>query len=341
MSKPPVFVIGSARSGTTLLYHTLLSSGGFAVYRTEPAVFDLLAPKFGSLDKLRNRKRLLNVWLRSHQFRLSGLDPDILRNQVLNECRNYGDFLQIIMNGVARQQNMERWAVWGPDNLLHIPAIARDVPNALFIHMIRDGRDVALSLSKEGWIHSFPWDSDRRLLTAALHWKWKVSRGRHDGQNFPSRYLEVHFEDLVTQPQETLAVIGRFIDHEINTATVQDTAVGTLSAPNSTFRNEVAPFRSSPVGRWKSHLSPPALTSVESAIGDLLRELGYSLRAEASVNPSLLERSRRALYPHFFTAKEWLRTQTPMGRLVNTSRLRFEDDLGTRPVGKATGAEGH
>src|ERR1700675_905063 len=39
--KPPVFVVGSARSGTTLLYHSLLSSGGFADYRTEPAVFDL------------------------------------------------------------------------------------------------------------------------------------------------------------------------------------------------------------------------------------------------------------------------------------------------------------
>ena len=44
----PVFVVGSARSGNTLLYHTLLSAGGFAIYRGEPAVFDLLAPDWRS-----------------------------------------------------------------------------------------------------------------------------------------------------------------------------------------------------------------------------------------------------------------------------------------------------
>src|SRR6516165_2903756 len=45
-SKAPVFVLGSVRSGTTLLYHMLLSSGGFAVYRTESHAINLLEPRF-------------------------------------------------------------------------------------------------------------------------------------------------------------------------------------------------------------------------------------------------------------------------------------------------------
>lgn len=54
--KAPVFVLGSVRSGTTLLYHMLLSAGGFAVYRSESNVFNLLEPRFGDLHVRRNRK---------------------------------------------------------------------------------------------------------------------------------------------------------------------------------------------------------------------------------------------------------------------------------------------
>jgi hypothetical protein len=42
----PVFVLGCPRSGTTVLYHMLLSAGNFAVYRTESNVFNLLVPRF-------------------------------------------------------------------------------------------------------------------------------------------------------------------------------------------------------------------------------------------------------------------------------------------------------
>jgi Sulfotransferase family len=325
MSGPPIFVVGSARSGTTLLYHSLLSSGDFAVYRTEPAAFDLLAPKFGSMSRPGNRKRLMEVWLRSYQFRLSGLDRGTLENRILRECRSYGDFLRIVMNELSQKQCVGRWAVWGPDNLLHITTIARDLPDALFVHMIRDGRDVALSLGKEGWIHPFPWDSNRALLVGALHWKWKLEQGRFYAQPIPSRYLEVRFENLVTRPQETLGTIGAFIGHDLNYATIAKTAIGTLSDPNSTFRHE-STF-SNPVGRWKNCLSPTDIASLESVIGDLLHELGYPLTSSLPVKRSFQVRAMQGLYPRYFGAVEWLRTHTPMGRFVSTARLRFDDEI--------------
>src|SRR5437868_9195932 len=69
----PVFVVGSARSGNTMLYHMLLCSGNFPIYRTEPLVFDLLVPRFGDLRRASARQDLMNYWLRSRQFRRSGL----------------------------------------------------------------------------------------------------------------------------------------------------------------------------------------------------------------------------------------------------------------------------
>ena len=67
-SKAPVFVLGCGRSGTKLLYHTLLSAGGFAIYHAESNAFNLIGLRFGNLAKRQNRRTLLDHWLRSKLF---------------------------------------------------------------------------------------------------------------------------------------------------------------------------------------------------------------------------------------------------------------------------------
>ena len=186
----PIFIVGCARSGNTLLYHTLLSTGTFANYRGEPAVFDLIAPKFGSLASQPTRERMMEVWLQSRMFRISGLDGDAIREKIVRHCRSRGDFLRTVMDEIAHSQGLSRWAVWGPDNLLCMKEIKTEIPDALFIHIMRDGRDVATSLAREGWIQAFPWDRDQRMLVAALHWRWKVEYGRTAGRELGSDYME-------------------------------------------------------------------------------------------------------------------------------------------------------
>src|SRR5882757_1605252 len=85
--KAPVFVLGCPRSGTTVLYHMLLSAGDFAVYRTESNVFNLLVPRFGGMRSAADRKALLDVWLRSKLFRVSGLDAREITAKIMAECR--------------------------------------------------------------------------------------------------------------------------------------------------------------------------------------------------------------------------------------------------------------
>jgi hypothetical protein len=314
-------VVGSARSGNTLLYHTLLSAGGLAIYRAEPAVFDLLAPKFGDLSLLKNRQRLMSVWLQSYMCAASGLNHDHIKNKILGECESRGDFLRILMSQVARSQGVNRWAVWGPDNLLYMPWIKEELPDALFIHMIRDGRDVAVSMNKEAWIRPFPWDKKRSLLVAALHWQWKVRHGRQLGRRVLPDYLEVRFEDLVTRNRETLLEIGNFIGHDLDYDRIRKTAIGTLSDPNSSFKTgQGAEY--GPIGRWKQLLSSEDITRVESLIGSLLEELDYPLAASGPVPPSFERWTMQVLYPWFFDTKQWLKLHTPLGRFVRTDRLR-------------------
>ena len=193
-SQAPVFVLGCGRSGTTLLYHMILSAGDFAVYRTESNVINLLEPRFGNLSIRRNREKLMDAWINSKLFWVSGLNADEIRNKVLQECRNGGDFLRIIMGEMARQQGVRRWADCTPEHLLYMPRIKETIPDALIIHIIRDGRDVALSTDKLGYIKRAPWDNMPSVMVAGLYWEWMVRRGREDGRKLGNADIEEEIE---------------------------------------------------------------------------------------------------------------------------------------------------
>src|ERR1700757_91612 len=211
-SLAPVFVLGCGRSGTTLLYHMLLSAGNFAVYRIESNIINLLEPRFGDLSVPGNKRRMLEAWYNSRLYTLSGLDKDEIAAKIMAECRNGGDFLRIIMSEMCRKQGVQRWADTTPEHILHLHRIKETIPNALVIHIIRDGRDVALSTEKQHWIRPFPWDRSKGLEVAALYWEWIVNRGRAAGKMLGPDYFEVRYEDLVGDPHRILAQLSSFIE---------------------------------------------------------------------------------------------------------------------------------
>ncbi|MFZ0479247.1 MAG: sulfotransferase, partial [Terriglobales bacterium] len=223
--------MGCHRSGTNLLYDMLLSSGGFAIYRGLLPVYKSLVPRFGSMSKRSNRERILATWLRSKGFRRTGLQPEQISSRILNDCRTAGDFTRVVMDAIAAQQNVNRWAGYDADHVLHVAQIKRDIPNALFAHIIRDGRDIALSLKKMGGFTPLPWDRSESdsLVATALYWEWMVRRGREAGRSIPTDYIEIRYEDLVTHPRETLARLGTFIDHDLDYDRIQRASLGRLS----------------------------------------------------------------------------------------------------------------
>ena len=115
------------------------------------------ARRFGDLSVERNKRRLLAAWHESKLFTLSGLDRESIAKKVMSECRNGGDFLRIVMSEIARKQGVQRWADTPLEHLLYLERIKETIPDALIIHIIRDGRDVALSTDKQGYIRRRPW----------------------------------------------------------------------------------------------------------------------------------------------------------------------------------------
>ncbi len=322
-TKAPVFVIGCGRSGTTLLYHMILSAGNFAVYRTESNVINLLEPRFGDLSVPRNKRRLLEAWYNSRLYTLSGLDRDAIGKKVMEEVKNGGDFLRVIMEEMCRQQGVERWAECTPEHILHLRRIKETIPDALVIHIIRDGRDSALSTDKQGYIRRLPWDKRPGVMACGLYWEWMVNTGRRDGRLLGNQYTEVRFEELVSNPRAVLRRLSDFIQHDLDYDRIQRIGIGSVSEPNTSFRTD-SRQQFSPVQRWKSSYTHENLAVMEALIGGTLQDLGYELATNTAEVKNLAELKRiRSIYLHYFNAKLYLKAKTPLGRWFVTRNLSW------------------
>jgi hypothetical protein len=325
--------MGCHRSGTNLLYDMLLSAGGFAIYRGILPIYETLIPRFGSLKSRAHREKLVETWLLSKGFRRTGLDAEQLSAQIVNGCRTGGDFIRTVMDAVAENQQMQRWAAYDPDNVMHVEQIKREIPNALFLHIIRDGRDIALSLKKMGGFAPLPWDRTptESLVATALYWQWMVHCGRSAGRKFPADYIEIRYEDLVTSPRETLGRLGVFIDHDLDYDRIQRAGLGRVSNTNSSFREEGAQREINPLGRWRERLSQADIAAIEATVGQTLQENGYELslpsrELRAGMRLSMRLSSMRAIYPAFLNGKQWLKAHTPLGRFARVSVLKLEEE---------------
>ena len=307
----------------------LLSSGGFAIYRGFLPIYKILIPRFGSMKSRAHRERILETWLHSKGFRRTGLDAGQLSASILNQCRTGGDFIRVVMGAVAQSQQAQRWAMYDPDNVLHVERVKREIPNALFVHIIRDGRDIALSLKKMGGFTPLPWDRDQTgsLVATALYWEWMVHQGRAHGRKFPADYIEIHFEDLIGNPHETLDKLGGFLDHDLDYGRIQRAGLGRLSETNYSFREEGAKEKINPLGRWKERMAHADVSAIEATVGECLQENGYELSLPAAERrPSLRHSWMRGIYPAFLGGKLCLKLHTPVGRLADMSALELEEE---------------
>jgi hypothetical protein len=319
MSSRPVFVVGSPRSGTTLLYHMLLSAGHFAVFRGETHAYDVLGPRFQHFRTAQRRQQFINTWLGTRQFELSRLDAPEFTAELMNGCRSTGDFLRIFMGGIAKLQETSRWAECTPDHVSYIPAIKREIPEALIVHVIRDGRDAALSAARLGWARPLPADRSPPVLLAALSWQWSVCAGRQAGSKLGSDYHEVRFEELVREPRATLSALGAFVGQSLDYDRIKAAAVGSVSDPNTSFPADGIGFN--PVGRFKTGMSESELRRVEFLIGNLLDELGYARATGGVGSDAAMLYMKRSVYNSYFSGKLWARVNTPMGRRTSLASL--------------------
>jgi hypothetical protein len=131
-----------------------------------------------------------------------------------------------------------------------------------------------------------------------------------------SNYMEVRYEELVSDPGKTLARVGEFIQHDLNYARILRASVGSVKNPLTSFKEDLNDGPFSPVGRWRNKCSPAQLAWFERLVGDYLRELGYPLSGIVQSNHSLSAKKMRYVYGVFYELKQWAKVNTPLSRMM-------------------------
>jgi hypothetical protein len=183
------------------------------------------------------------------------------------------------------QEGKKRWVEKSPEHLLFVRDIRNYFPQSPIIRIVRDPRDVALSLNKAPWA---PPD----FLDAILMWRkydlssWKFFQ--HDQNS-----LTVHYELLLQSPEDELRKICDFIGEPFD-LTMLDTsrsANNLVTSKDSWHRIVDKPVDISRIGVWKRELPKDANRLTEAMIGDRIRDYDYdcieSFETAAKVYPSL------------------------------------------------------
>ncbi len=302
----------------------LLAAGGFTVYRKETFFYDL-ARRFPNLTSSAYRRKFADEFLAGYLGKVPGLEVEPFVQAALARCRKTSAFLPLLMNGLTGAQAMDRWVEGTPVHVLYMNEIRQAIPDAIFVHVIRDGRDCAISNTSQRWIPTLPWDRSRRLGVAALFWEWMVRIGREYGRSHPADYLELRFEDLLADPTRVLNRVGAAIDHDLDYGRIRQNPVHSLKDPNTSFQDERWRADFNPVGRWKNRCSSGDLSLCEDLIGPYLHRLGYQLSDTSHASGhSARARTMRLVYLRYFSTKHWVKAHTPLGRLLTSPRIWAE-----------------
>jgi Sulfotransferase family len=230
---------------------------------------------FGDLRDKSNLRALAAsiVEPRHTLFHDLGLQPAEVAEEIVAGPATLGSALGTVFRAYARRFDKPRWGDKRPGYYQHIPDLLRLFPEAQIVNLIRDGRDCVASLLAMPWFH-------QDIYAATCTWNEAIDYGRQAARRLPANtYLELRYEQLVTDPASQLAALCGFLGEEYYPAMTEPGKVAAIAIPerktwHADTRKEVTP---APSGSWRERLEPWQISLCEAVMGSRLRSLGYEL----------------------------------------------------------------
>lgn len=277
---PVAFLFGFERSGTTLLSMMVGAHPRIAVPLSATGMWYRYGRALADYDDLRSQaglERLVDDLLQHERIQM--WDEHFTREEVL-EGLTPGNFAAVVARFhslYARRKGKELWANIDIGTLEDMDIANQWFPEVRFVHIVRDGRDVALS-------HRTYEFGTTNTLDCAQRWVAKVHANLKMGAILgPARYLVLRYEDLILQPEAALRRLCDFMAVEYSPEMLDYAKMVDEKIPPQ--RRHLWPLlnkppSADPVYRWKRAMPERERTVFERAARDVLATLGYDTYPE-------------------------------------------------------------
>lgn len=291
---PAPFIVGADRSGTTLLQAMLDAHPDLAI---PPETYWLPDAIHLCQESTLPHQILSDFIVQQPRWPLFRLSEDMVRAAIQAvQPFDLAEALRSVYRLFAQQAGKTRWGDKTPHYLMHLPILSHLFPEARFIHLVRDGRDQALSILDTAW-------GPKTLVGAAQRWQQEVRWARWSARTVP-HYLEIRYEQLVSNPEPVLRKVCKFIDlawhpQILDYTTQSQVAQNTdyLALTHNPLVRE--PLQLQRIGRWRTEMTAEDVCQYEAIAGDLLEELGYDLITQICLHIRL----------HWQMVKAWQQTR--------------------------------
>ncbi len=277
----PVMIVGHGSSGTSILTRLMRDYLGVA-FGTESQFivhYYRRLHRYGSLDNDANLRRLVGDILGERWFarsrKFGGFAPSLDATLADVRQRTYRGVLDAVFGQLAKHLGTTRWGDKTPEYTHDLAVIGELFPDAKYIHMLRDGRDVALSVMGRYW-------GAKNAFTAAQEWKEAVGQVDDFLVSIPDEQkLVITYEGMLSKPVEAFAQMIDFLEIDNRDNKLLDAVSESIAADLMRTNYD----------KWRTKMSPADRRRFERVAADTLAHHGYETMIEEDANePSALSR---------------------------------------------------
>lgn len=279
----PIFVVGNDRSGTTMLRLILDRSAELAIPPESMFLVDFAAARRrGRLgDRAAAERFLRRVW--SHPkvqlWQLPSGPPELPSG--LDHEQAYRFAVESPFRAYAQAQGKVRWGDKTPWYVHHVEELLAVWPDARFVVLVRDGRDVALSVGRMPWGPNNAW-------SAARWWAGGIRAGAEAMRRHPEQVMQIRYEDLASDPASLARRIADFcgLSYESDMLAIERSqGTKVLEDQRDWFTNIWSGINTAPIGKWRTRMGEEDQRVFLSIAGRELEELGYASGQAPPVGP--------------------------------------------------------
>jgi hypothetical protein len=288
-----VFICGCPRSGTTLLGRLVDAHPELAVVHESRFISSWYEKRVGLTPDGEVTPALVDELARYPRYTRLGLGREVLERLLTADPPvSFDRFVSGIFDRYGEVQGKHIVGDKTPRYVRSLPTLHALWPEARFVHLIRDGRDVCLSVLNwgKGPTGRFGAWAEDPVSVAALWWRWHVLLGREDGGALGDRlYHELQYESLVSDTARECSALCDFLGLGYDEAMLRFHEGRERDEPRLDAKKAWRPVTSG-LRNWREQMPAADVERFEAAAGDVLAELGYALGVER-LSPEAQERA--------------------------------------------------